>query len=61
MATVRVLGGGQKGRKKRSAGSGGGVMRQVASMGKFSSWEAPEIRIGGVGVYGTRVPVVSGT
>ena len=46
-----VLGYGQKGRKKRSAGSGGVVRGLVASMEKFLSCKTPETQIEGVDVW----------
>ena len=46
-----ILGYGQKGRKKRSAGSGGVVGGLVASMEKFLSCRTPETQIEGVDVW----------
>ena len=48
---VLILGYGQKGRKKRSAGSGGVIGGLVASMEKFLSCRTPETQIEGVDVW----------
>ena len=47
---VNILGYGHKGRKKRSARSGGLVRKQVAIVEKFLPWQTPQIQTEGISI-----------